>query len=132
MRYLNGNMEILKFIMYLFYRYYSKGGTKRISYFSALCAVVFLIYIHVFQILIVFDKINLLPMEKDDTRIAKYGKLALFLLPIFLIIAYLVKPSDLKSMELDANKLRRAYVILVVYLIVNFILLFVLMFAFRK
>jgi hypothetical protein len=125
-------MKTLKFIMYLFYRYYNKEGTKRIPYFSALCAVVFLIYIHIFQALIILGKVSLLPMQKDDLRIEKYIKLALFLLPIFLIVAYLVKPSDLKTLRYEEGKLKRGSTSLIIYVITNFILLFVLMFAFSK
>ena len=125
-------MKILKFIMFLFYRYYSKGGTHRIPYFSTLCAVVMLIYIHIFQLLIVVDGVDLLPMDKDDTRIMKYGKLAIFLLPIFLIIAYLVKEKDLKFASYDMVRVKRGGVYLVLYIITSVLLLFVLMFAFSK
>lgn len=125
-------MKTLKFVMYILYRYYSKGGTKRIPYFSALCAVVFLIYIHIFQILIILDAVgDILPMNKDDTQITKYWKLALFLLPVFLIVAYLVKPKDLENVSYDENKVKRGGVYLIVYSIISFILLFVLAFAKR-
>jgi len=126
------SMKTLKFVMYLFYRYYNKGGTRRIPYFSALCAVVFLIYIHIFQLLIILDKVSLLPMQKNDLRIEKYGKLALFLLPIFLIVAYLIKPSELKTLQYDSEKVRKGGVNLIIYIVANIILLFVLMFALSK
>ena len=125
-------MKTFQFVMYLFYKYYSKGGTKQIPYFSALCAVVMLIYIHIFQVLIVLDKVDLLPMKKGDTRIDKYWKLALFLLPIFFIISFLVKPSDLKNLTYNEEKVKRGGVYLVMYIIFNTVLLFALMFAFSK
>lgn len=125
-------MKTLKFIMYLFYRYYSKGGTKNIPYFSALCAVAFLIYIHIFQLLMIFGKVGWIPIEKDDLRIVKYGKFALFVLPIFLLIYYLVKPSDLMSLEYDKDKIRKGGIILIIYIIANLALLFVLMFIVRR
>lgn len=118
--------------MYLFYRYYNKGRASKIPYFSALCAIVTLIYIHIFQLLIIFDKVSLLPLKKDDLRIEKYGKLALFLLPIFLIVAYLVKQSELKKLQYDNEKIRKGGVGLIIYIITNIIFLFVLMFAFAK
>ena len=125
-------MKTLKFVMYLFYRYYNKGGTKRIPYFSALSAVVFLIYIHIFQLLIILNKVNLLPMQKYDLRIEKYGKLALFLLPIFLIVAFIVKPSELKKLQYNDEKKRKGEVSLIIYITANIILLFVFMFSFSK
>jgi hypothetical protein len=125
-------MKTLKFTMYIFYRYYSKGGTKRIPFFSTLCATVFLIYLHIFQLLIIFDAVDLLPMSKDNSKIVNYGKFALFTLPIFLIVASLVKEEDLRSARYDIKKVRRGGVNLVIYSITSFVLLFVLMFAFTK
>lgn len=122
-------MKTLKFVMYLFYRYYSKGGTKRIPYFSALCAVVFLIYILLFQILIIINKVDLLQIEKEDLRIEKYGKLALLFLPVFLIVAYLVKPNDLRNAVYSEDKIRRGGIFLTVYVISSVLILFLLIFA---
>lgn len=118
--------------MFLFYRYYTKGGTFRIPYFSALCATVFLIYIHVFQVFIVLDKVNFFPMRKDDLKIIKYGKLALFLLPIFILVSYLIKESDLKHLEYDEKQIKSGGTFLVLYVILSVVLLFALMFAFAK
>lgn len=118
--------------MFLFYRYYSTGGTYRIPYFSALSATVFLIYLHIFQVLIILDRVNWLPMYPNDTKIVKYGKLALFLLPIFLIIAFLVKENDLRKADYDESKIRRGGRYLITYVILSVIILFVLMFAFAK
>lgn len=123
-------MKTLNFVMYLFYKYYSKGGTKRIPYFSALCATVFLIYIHIFQILIVANAVDVLPMKKENSRVLNYGMLALFLLPIFFVVSYLVKERDLRNQHYDESKMKRGGIYLVVYAITSFILLFVLMFAF--
>jgi hypothetical protein len=125
-------MKTLNFVMYIFYRYYSKGGTRRIPYFSALCATVFIIYLHIFQLLVIFDSVDLLPMNKQNNRMENYGKLALFLLPIFLILGYLVKEKDLQVAKYDDTKVKRGGIYLIIYSITSFILLFVLMFAFTK
>lgn len=121
-------MKVLKFIMFLFYRYYSKGGTKNIPYFSALCAVVFLFYVHVFQLLIVLNKVYILGLNnKEYLRIEKYGKLALFLLPVFLLVSLLVKPGDLIIMRHSEEKIERGNKFLVMYVVGNISLLFLLM-----
>jgi TRAP-type mannitol/chloroaromatic compound transport system permease small subunit len=65
-------------------------------------------------------------MHPGDTKLMKYGKLALFLLPIFLIVAYLIKEKDLKNAEYDEDKIRNGGRGLIVYAILSFILLFVL------
>ena len=125
-------MNILRFIMYLFYRYYSTGGTRNIPYFSALCAVVFLIYIHIFQALVVFNKVYILTLDQGDVRLVKYGKLAFFLLPIFLIVYYLAKPIDIKQLHYSEKKIKKGNLYLVIYIITSFILLFVLIFTIPK
>jgi hypothetical protein len=115
--------------MFLFYRYYSKGGTRNIPYFSALCAVVFLIYIHLFQVLIVLRKVDdVLPMKQDDPHPLQYGKLALFLLPIFLIVGFLLKPKDIKYLDYEDDEIRKGNTYLLIYVITSVILLFLLMF----
>lgn len=119
-------MKILKFVMYLFYRYYSTGGTKSIPYFSALCAVVFLIYIHIFQLFIIINKVEVFGMGEDNSRIENYGRLVLFLLPIFLIIGYLIKPNDLKSLKYKEDKIKKGNIYLIAYCALNCVVLFLL------
>lgn len=131
----NGNdyMKLLKFTMFLFYRYYSKGRSKGSAYFSALCAVVLLIYMHVFQILIVLDKVDeIIPLKKDDDPDIKDLKMGLFLLPFFLIVRYLVKPKDLRVAKYDEDKVRRSGIYLVIYCILSFVLLFALAYVFAR
>ncbi|HYD21461.1 MAG TPA: hypothetical protein VEB40_08305 [Flavipsychrobacter sp.] len=119
-------MKTLKFVIYLFHNYYSKGGTKRIPYFSALLATAFLVYIHIFQVLIILDKVHLLPMRMDNERIVNYLKFALFLSPIVIIISLLVKKQDVMEAAYSARKVKTGSILLLVYIIVNVVLLFVL------
>jgi hypothetical protein len=125
-------MKFLRFVMFLFYRYYSTGGTYRIPYFSALCATVFLIYIHIFQLLIILDKVNFLPMNANYSKLLNYGMFALFLLPIFLIVAIVAKEKDLEDVNYDEEKIKKGGVNLIIYIVSSVVLLFVLMFAFAK
>ena len=118
--------------MYILYRYYSRGGKEQTPYFSVLCAVVFLIYIHLFQLLIVFDIMDWLPFAKTDTKDEKFLKMALVMLPIFLMVFLLVRPSELRALRYDPETTRKGGVRLVIYGILNIILLFVLMIAFSK
>lgn len=61
-----------------------------------------------------------------------YLKFALFSVPIFLIVAFLVKEKDLKELQYDNKKIQRGGVYLVIYCITSFLLLFLLAFAFAK
>ena len=65
-------MKTIKFTAYLFYKYYSTGGTKSIPYFSTLCALAMIVILHVFQILVIFNGMDLLPATsaKPGTEIS--------------------------------------------------------------
>jgi hypothetical protein len=65
-------MKTLRFVICLLYRYYSKGGTKDIPYFSALSAIALLLFIHIMQVVILFELDELLLIRKSDSGIIKY------------------------------------------------------------
>ena len=123
-------MKLLRFVMFLFYRYYSTGGTYRIPYFSALSATGFLIFLHIFEILIIINKVNWLPMKETDNKVVEYGKVALCLLPIFILIAFLVKEKNLKQLEYDEDKIKRGGRNLIVYVILSILLFIVVLVSF--
>src|ERR1700754_2066134 len=118
-------MRILNFIMFLFHKYYSKGGTKNIPYFSALCAVAFLIYTHIFELLITFRSVYILNLD-SGSRVVKYGKFALLMLPVFLIIYFLVPPKKLNTLNYNDAMIKTGNRYLIAYIIANFLLLFLL------
>jgi hypothetical protein len=123
-------MRLLKLVMYIFYKYYSKGGTRDIPYFSALMATVFLIFIHLFQLLIITDKVDLfLPTDRDELRILRYAKAALFLLPIALFVGLSVKKSDLAAANYEDSFVKKAGAYLVLYIVLSVSLLFALIVA---
>jgi len=62
----------------------------------------------------------------------KYGKLALFLLPILLLVSFLVRERDLQHTDYDEDKIKRGGKFLIAYIILSVVLLFVLMFTFSK
>ena len=126
-------MKTLRLVMYILYRHFSKGTADRTPYFSALCGVVFMIYMHIFQILIVLNKVDdVLPLKAGDDRFTKKWKLLLFLLPVFLVVTYLVKPKDLKKATYDEDKVRRGGIYLIIYIITSFVLWFVLAYVSAK
>jgi hypothetical protein len=119
-------MKTIKFIAYLFYRYYSTGPTSEIRYFSTLCAMVMLFYIHLFQILILLNATYLIPTDSSQAKISNWFKMALFLLPIFLLVGLLIRESELKGMTYEKEKMRTGYIWLVIYIVVSFAILILL------
>ena len=71
-------MKTLDLVFYLIYRYYSKGSKKDISYFSTLTVLSFLTFIHIVQILLLFNYEKLLPGFGEPSRIIKYVRIFLF------------------------------------------------------
>ncbi|MDO6430217.1 hypothetical protein Q4E93_06460 [Flavitalea sp. BT771] len=116
-------MKTIRFIAYLFYRYYSSGATKDIPYFSTLCALVMLIGLHIFQILVLFDKASLLPTSNENTRAVNFLIIALCLLPIFFLASRLIKKSDLHEMHYEESRIKKGNRLLILYIVASIVLL---------
>ena len=123
-------MRIIKFAAFLFYRYYSTGHTSDIKYFSTLCALTLLSFIHVFQLLILFDIIWIIP-QGHKNKISTRLEMVLFLLPIFLIFRLLIREPELKQMNYAPRVIKRGYLWLIVYAVISFALFGILAF-FKK
>lgn len=119
-------METIKFIAFLFYKYYSTGPTSRIPYFSTLCALVLMLYMHVVQILLIFNITDIVPTDGSQMKAMNFVKMALFMIPFFVITGMLVKKSDLNSKTYSPQKIKTGYIYLIVYIILSFILIIVL------
>lgn len=115
-------MKTLRFISYLFYRYYSTGPTKNIPYFSTLCALVTLIGLHIFQLIVLFDATNILPASRatpGGQRLINYFRWALMVAPLFIVMTLLIKRSELQSMYYEDAKVKRGYFYLIVYIVLS-------------
>ncbi len=125
-------MKTIKFIGYLFYRYYSKGSRANIPYFSALCSMTLLGFFHLMQLLIVLDRVDLIPTEKTNNIWIKRLIMFLTMLPIYLIMTRLFKKEDIAPLkekyDYNWDKVFSGNVWLIVYSITSFALVFVLTF----
>lgn len=122
-------MKTIKFVAFLFYRYYSKGATKSIPYISTICALVMLLILHIFQILAIFNCMDLLPATKAEPgipRLIKYLETALITSPLFLLFILLIKKSELQGMHYDEAKIKRGYIFLIIYIVLSFAFLMLL------
>jgi hypothetical protein len=113
-------MKTVKFVAYLFFRYYSTGPRKEIPYFSTVAALAVLFYIHLVQVLIIFNGMNLIPGKGDGSRIWEYFKMALFITPVFLLIMLFIRKPELQVMHYDDQKIKQGNINLVVYIILSF------------
>jgi len=119
-------MKTLKFVAFLFYKYYSTGPTARIPYFSTLSALVLIVYIHLVQVLLLLDATNLIPTDGSQMKGINFIKMGLFMVPFFLILAFLIKHSELKTMIYPTRTIKRGYVFLIAYIIFSFALMIVI------
>ncbi len=108
-------MKVIKFVAFLFYKYYRTGPTSRIPYFSTLCALAFIIYIHLCQLLILTNTIDyVLPQKSEENRILDYLKIAIFFVPIFLTLGLFIKKKELNNMNFGSATIRRGYINLII------------------
>jgi len=124
-------MKTIRFAAYLFYKYYSTGPTKDIPYASTLCALVMLLGLHIYQILVLFNRVNLIPTSSNNTRVENFFIIGLCLLPIFLLTAILIKKSDLEKMNYEESKVKKGNTLLILYIAASIALLIFLI-LFKK
>ena len=124
-------MKTLKFAAYLFYRYYS-GGKRPDStpHFRTVLSLTLIGFIHLFQLLIIVDKVNLIPISQGDTKMYKRWVIFCIMLPIAVVVALLVPKNELlalQSVYRDKPELvRKGNRNLIIYIVVNFCLIFIL------
>jgi hypothetical protein len=113
-------MKLVKFLAYLFYRYFSESGPRRdIPYFCTLLSLTLLFYLHLLQISILLTRMGIIPINNADGRTVRFGKMALIMLPIFLVFLALIRKSKLKLMRYEERRVKKAYVFLLVYILLS-------------
>lgn len=129
-------MKTIKFVGYLFTRYYSKGPKANISYFSTMCSMTLLGFMHLMQILIIIAKVKLIPITSSTEKPIKYITFLVVMIPIYFLMTFLYKKSDFpllkEKYDTNWNKVFKGNILLVIYIICSFTLIFVLTFLFKK
>jgi hypothetical protein len=121
-------MKTIKFVAYLFYRYYAttRGFARDIPYVATLGALVLLAYLHICQILVLLDRTDIIPTDGSQFKFSNYIKMGLFLLPIFIAIFPFVKKRELQELKYSDQKIKRGYIYLIGYIVLSFSILMVL------
>lgn len=129
-------MKTIKFVGYLFYRYYSKGATANIPYFSTICAMVLLGCMHFFQLLILINKVDLIPISSGDNRLMKRIIIFCVMFPIYFVMTRLFRKSDIellkKKYDYNSDKIFSGRIWLIIYIILSFSMIFILATLKRK
>ncbi|HYF33453.1 MAG TPA: hypothetical protein VD993_20150 [Chitinophagaceae bacterium] len=124
-------MKTIRFAAFLFYRYYSEGRRPDSApFFRTLLSMTLLGFIHLMQVLIIFDKVDLIPISSSDGKGTKRFIIFLVMLPIYVLLQLLIKKTDLEALkERYANhwdKVFNGNVWLIVYMILSFSSIFIL------
>jgi hypothetical protein len=107
---------IYKFL-FLFYRYYDKGSTKNVAYFSAITALLMVLFLNVYSFLI-FTKIdeNYLTFQENTPRWQKYAVVLFIVLPIYWVMIRVFKKDDILKVTMDNCSIKRGYILAVAYI----------------
>ena len=112
------DLKTIRFAAFLLYRYYYNSKSKNIAYFRVLSTLVFLLAFHIAQMLLLINKFDLFP--------SKYGLIILMIIPLYLLLALVIKQSELKKMDFDEDKTKKGYKWLIAYALLSFCFTFVL------
>ncbi len=120
-------MKTLKFTAYLFYRYYQKHGfAKELPYLSTITVLTLLLFLHVSQIFALLNMTYLIPTDGSQLKINNFFKMGLFMLPMYLLLAILIKKEDLITAQYEERKIKKGYIFLIIYIVLSFAFLMVL------
>jgi hypothetical protein len=118
-------MKTIKFVGYLFYKYYSTGPRADICYFSAVCAMTILGYLHLFQLLLLLEIFNIIPVGTNGDLSRKIT-LLFGMLPLYCIMTGLFERKDIEPLrekyDYNWDKVFSGRVWLVIYFICSFAL----------
>jgi hypothetical protein len=125
-------MNTIKFIGYLFYRYYTKPPKATIPYFRTLCSLSLLAFMHLMQILILINKTDLIPIKSSDDKLTKRIIMFFVFIPIYLLMTRLFKKTDIEPLkekyDNNSDKVYSGNVCLIIYIILSMVLIGVLAF----
>lgn len=116
----------MKYIIYLFYRYYNKGATIRIPYESSIFAVLLLIFINVFTLLILFIPTFTRIIFSNQSRIELYIYSLIGVFLGYLIVNKLFPKKEILKMNDISKNVKLHSFFLFFYVIFSFMVLMVL------
>ncbi len=108
----------MKFVMFLFYNYYSKGPTRSIAYIKTVGTMTFLVFIMVLDFLILTNNENLFLFKEGDSSWIKYLKVGLYTFPILLFFLIFFKEKKIANQNYSESKIKSGNKLLVFFTVV--------------
>ncbi len=114
--------KFLNNIIYTFYDYYRTGPTASIPFFSAITAIVMILFMNL--AVIVLNIKNYFSLDYkfyslNDSEITKWLKSACLVLPLYLLCFLFFKKTKVDKIKLTDNIKRKYQVGIVIYILVS-------------
>lgn len=113
-------VRLIRFVLFLFYKYYSVGPKSQIAFFSAITSFLCILLMNITTILgLLGVGINqIIPFKFTDPSWRQYLNLALFIsLPSCLLMYLFFKEDKIKNLKYDQAIIDLGNILLVVYII---------------
>jgi hypothetical protein len=113
-------MSTIRFAMFLLYRYYKHGRWEKLPYFHALCSIAFLLFLNIAAFLCFIKQALWLFGGNKETFIIKF----VLLFIVFVAASWIVAPEqELQTAKHDDAKIRKGYLVLILYVLLSIALL---------
>ncbi len=116
-------MNLIRFAVYLFFRYYSEGKyseSEGMALFRAKGSMTLFLFINFLTLLAIFDSANLLP-DSQNGKTERRLIMGLILLPFYLILTAIIRRKHLHQLREqynnDSRRIYKANIWLIVYII---------------
>lgn len=113
----------MKYVVFLFYRYYNKGATIRIPYESAILAILSLGFMNIMSLLMLFAPELSDTLFKNHTRTELYIYSGIGVIIGYFITSKLIPKKDILDFKNVPNNIRLHSWLLFFYIIISFLIL---------
>lgn len=117
-------IRLIRFVLFLFYKYYKIGPQAEIAYYSSVLSFLALIFMNTVALLGFLDVglHNILPYEITDEKWMQYLKVTIFIIfPGYFIISLFFKKETIKNLEYDEAKIALGKILLPIYVVASII-----------
>lgn len=126
-------MNLLNFIAFLFYSYYSKGPRKPVRYLSTILSMSLILFITLLGLLSFFGLTGDMLPHKTDNRLWNYLRGGIVALPLLLLIWYFIPSErDLKKIKYSNEVIQKGKMRLFIGIMFSIILTIILIILRQK
>lgn len=122
----------MKYIIYLFYKYYNKDATARIPYESSIFALLLLLFMNIFGVLIFFFPTLSVMIFSNHSRVELYVYSLIVIFVCYLILSKLFPKNEILLMNGVSKNEKLHGWILFFYIFISFVILMILIIKNRK